>query len=519
MKNSVTKLVRVLSLLLVLAVFAVLFTACKKQSDTPVETMEDTTATIEVSATDEWGQKYYDDVVPESLNYKGAKVNILMRGDVGNEDARHYEWLTDTLDGGDALSQAIWFRNLEIEEELNVELNFITRDRDAMDQMIINSALGDGDGIDIISHYHYYATSLSNLACYKNFVNKDFTYLHLENPYWNQNFINYAEWNDRLFVLQGDMNISTYMTTFVMFFQKNLLRDMCDMESSELYEKVLDGGWTIDELITLCTDTATLDSVDGYSDGDVYAFTSHYEVHAYDGLLAAFDIDLTTTDENGNHKLLGSTAQRKLQAAADKLVNFYRSDDVYLVGRNDKNYTQPVAAFKLNRSVFCSAGLGDYKHLSEMETDSWGLLPMPKYDEKQENYYAGVQDSHNTVAAMYGGTKDYEMISAVLELFASKSYSSVRPTLFNRVLKGQKLQDVQSTKVFDIIMDSTRWDFADIYPKAVKDVRNSLWRDALRNAVYGDGDGAAAVIGALAVNKTLMNQAYAELDAWLTDNG
>ena len=107
------------------------------------------------------------------------------------------------------------------------------------------------------------------------------------------------------------------------------------------------------------------------------------------------------------------------------------------------------------------------------------------------------------------------MISAVLELFASKSYASVRPVLFNRVIKGQKLQDPQSLKGFDLIMNSTRWDFADIYPTAVQNVRNTLWRDALRGAVYGEGDGAAAVLGAFVINKDPMNKAFEKLDDWL----
>ena len=77
------------------------------------------------------------------------------------------------------------------------------------------------------------------------------------------------------------------------------------------------------------------------------------------------------------------------------------------------------------------------------------------------------------------------------------------------------VQDPQSLKVFDLIMNSTRWDFSDIYPTAVKDVRNTLWRDALRGAVYGSGDGAAAVISALSKNKDTMNDALETLDGWL----
>lgn len=509
---------RALCLLFVLSMAVGVLAACGKKGDDGTKTdPASDPGTTDPNETDEWGQNRYDDVVPK-LDYGATTVNILMR-EKGAEDPRRYEWYVDKIESGDELSEKIWFRNQEIEEQLNVKLKFTQRvgdpGNDMLTPMIVNAFTGGGDGVDIISHYHYYATSLATMECYKNVMHPDLTYLHLNNPYWNQNFIRYATSQDRLFVLQGDMNLSTFMTTFVMFFQKDLLRSMCATEAADLYETVLDGKWTIDKLIEMCTDVAVLDSEDGDSAGDIYAFTSHYNVHAYDGFLAAFNMDLTQTDEEGKHSLVGSTAQRKIQQAADKLVNFYRSDDVYLVGRGVTEYTTPVAAFRQNRSIFCVAGLGDYTHLSEMKIDSWGLLPMPKYEARQDSYYAGVQDSHNTVAVMYGSDKNYEMISAVLELFASKSYASVRPVLFNRVIKGQKLQDPQSLKVFDLIMNSTRWDFADIYPTAVQNVRNTLWRDALRGAVYGDGDGSAAVLGAFVINKDPMNKAFEKLDDWL----
>lgn len=470
--------------------------------------------------TDEWGQVDYKDVVPKDLDYEDATINILMR-DKGATDPRQYEWFVDSLQSNDSLSEAIWFRNQEIEEELGVRLKSKLKADNELDQAIAAAALGGGDGVDLISHYHYYATSTETMNYYKNVMHPDFTYLHLDNAYWNQNFLRYATTQgtnaqDRLFVLQGDMNLSTYLTTFCMFFQKNLLADRCGMDAEDLYKLTLDGKWTIDELISLCRGVGTLDSVSGDSDGDFYGFTSNHQSHAYDGFVAAFDIDLTQVNDSGKHSLLGSTAQRKLQAAAEKLAGFYQTDDVYLLQYNSEEYVTPVEVFRQDRSVFCAAGMGDYQHLSQMAEGSWGLLPMPKYEEAQDSYYAGVQDSHNTVAVMYGANKNYEMLSAVLELFAYKSYSNVRPELFNRVIKGQNLQDSQSAKVFDLIMNSTRWDFSDIYPTAVKDVRNTLWRDQLKKAYDPNGGGKTPnVIGAIAENKDKMDQALADLDDWL----
>lgn len=538
MQNGKTVWLRVFCLLCSLTLMAGLLAACGKGKGNEGTTTEErtdvngTTGTEE--ETDQWGQKTYDDVVPKGLDYDDAKVNILMR-ETNGSDPRQYEWYTESLDlteGADGVAVAIWNRNQQIQEELGIRLNFIKKPLAEMDAAISNAYNGGGVGVDLISHYHYYATSMATMGYYKNVMDPAFTYLHLSNPYWNQNFIKYATTqgtnaSDRLFVLNGDMNLSTFMTTFCMYFEKNLLRNICQMDASELYQQTLEGKWTIDSLISLVKDTATLEDASYDAEKNIYGFTSHHDVHAYDGFLAAFDIDLTRVDDKGHHKLLNSMSQSKMQAAADKLINFYRTSDVYLLGKNpndvtyDANYTTPVAAFRQSRSIFCVAGMGDYKHLSEMPDNSWGLLPLPKYEETQTSYYAGVQDSHNTVAVMYASTKNYEMLSAVLELFASKSYATVRPELFNRVIKGQKMQDEESGKVFDLIMNSTRWDFSDIYPTAVGNIRNTIWRDALRNAYDNHRDGSATVLAAIiSSNKDgQLDTRLEELDNWFSEYG
>lgn len=530
-KKRKTVWLRVFCLLCVLTLAVGLLASCTKGKGDGVQTTErkpDTNGTTGTEEeTDQWGQKTYDDVVPKGLDYDDAKVNILMR-ETNGSDPRQYEWFTESLDSADGVAEAIWYRNLQIQEELGIRFNFIKKPLAEMDAAISNAYNGGGDGVDLISYYHAYATGMATMGYYKNVMDSAFTYLHLSNPYWNQNFIKYATTqgtnaSDRLFVLNGDMNLSTFMTTFCMYFEKNLLRDICQMDASELYQQTLEGKWTIDSLISLVKDTATLADSAEDNAGNLYGLTSHHNVHAYDGFLAAFDIDLTRVDDKGHHRLLNSTSQRKMQAAADKLINFYRTSDVYLVGKNDNasTYTTPVSVFRESRSIFCIAGMGDYDKLSEMPDNSWGLLPLPKYEETQTAYYAGVQDSHNTVAVMYASTKNYEMLSAVLELFASKSYATVRPELFNRVIKGQKIQDEESGKVFDLIMNSTRWDFSDIYQTAVGQIRNTVWRDALRKAYVENRAGSATVINAIASqNKDgQLDTKLEELDNWFSEYG
>ena len=49
----------------------------------------------------------------------------------------------------------------------------------------------------------------------------------------------------------------------------------------------------------------------------------------------------------------------------------------------------------------------------------------------------------------------------------------------------------------------------------MQNVRNSIWRDALRDAVYNNGDGAGSVTTAIAQNRDAINLALSELDDWL----
>ena len=511
---------RLLLILLALTMLAsAVLVGCKKKGEDEEPDEDSVVETEETFETDEWGQRIYSTGIPDELDYGGDQVDILIpTHDWSNP--RRYEWYAKTFEG-DSLNTAVFYRNETIQEELGIELNFPeAKEGDDINNYITNNYKAGVGGVDIVANKHYNNTSTTLMECYKNLMSEDFTYLHLDHPYWNQNFINTAKSNGRLFVIVGDNNLSCYMTTFTMLFNKTLLNDIHHMSDEELYKKALNGEWTWDYMTELCLNTYDdIDEVSGKSEGDVFGYTSHADSHAYDGYLAAFDMSVTKVDSEGKHKLMDSSDIDRLGTAADKLAKFYMTNDAFLVGYKSTSYVQPVANFKKGLSLFCTSGMGDVQHLTEM-TDEYGLLPMPKYTTEQESYYGGVQDSHNNIAVMYHGAQDYEQISAVLELFASKSYSSVRPTLFEKVVKGKYLKDASSAQVFDIILEGTRWDFSDIYPLATKTVRNTLWRGAIYRAVFGDsgtgtGDAKGAMMGRFSENSKGIREALAAHDEWL----
>ena len=102
---------------------------------------------------------------------------------------------------------------------------------------------------------------------------------------------------------------------------------------------------------------------------------------------------------------------------------------------------------------------------SLMDVDfDWGLVPNPKYDENQVNYYTGLGNS----ISLYGIFADFDdrgdraqtlqMFTAVLECYASEAYRLTTPEVFevNMQLKYSEGQD--ETDMFEYIRSGIVFD-------------------------------------------------------------
>ena len=144
--------------------------------------------------------------------------------------------------------------------------------------------------------------------------------------------------------------------------------------------------------------------------------------------------------------------------------------------------------------------------LREME-DGFGIIPMPMYDEDQGEYQVGVQDAHNVMSVMSHFKQDYERTSAVLECLNLLSYSGVRPYYIEKIVKGQFL-DQKSGSVFNLILEGTRWDYADIYASAIGAIRNKIWRGPLQK-------GETSIESSYTGNLEALNGNLTTIDEWL----
>jgi hypothetical protein len=95
--------------------------------------------------------------------------------------------------------------------------------------------------------------------------------------------------------------------------------------------------------------------------------------------------------------------------------------------------------------------------MRDME-ESYGILPIPKYDESQENYSSLVWVHHECTLGIPEAVTDKEMVSIVLEHLSYLSYYDVYPIFYDTVLMGRSTRDEQSRDMLEIIFQTRSFD-------------------------------------------------------------
>jgi hypothetical protein len=123
--------------------------------------------------------------------------------------------------------------------------------------------------------------------------------------------------------------------------------------------------------------------------------------------------------------------------------------------------------FMENHALFYSEVLSYIVNLSDMEYD-YGVLPTPKYDEKQPEYRTHV-DGVGSMISIPANTPEEkkEEIATIIEAMALYSYIYVTPAYYEVTLKRKKSRDPDSSEMIDIILQSRTYDVGYIYSSSI----------------------------------------------------
>ena len=447
--------------------------ACGKTED-PAAT---TTAPVGENATTVGG-----DVAPEAT--ENTDVNGYLKDDLDPEinlksetytllywsDREHEEFYAESQTG-DLVNDAIYVRNQAVEERLNMKFAYETEkgnasNENAFCQKISNSISAGDHAYDLVAAHSYtigQAATSSLLYNLSEVANIDF-----EKPWWPEKLIGQATINDKLFFVSGDISANVIYMMYVTFFNKDMLETY---HLEDPYQLVADGKWTIDKQFEMCTGIYSDLNGNGVKDiGDQYGQYT-YTLHLDSFLWGSDIVILDTTNETPvfsadfmGEKTLG--LQEKVQTF------FNNTEDGYLLTVNEtvhQYFGQGISLFWNDR---CRQAI----KFAENEV-SYGIIPIPKYDEAQEAYATLLGNPFS----LYAIPKDClraDSIGAIIECMASESYRTISPALYEVALKVKYSQDDVAAEMFDIARSAVVFDLGRILSNALSGP-SGTWQSAI----------------------------------------
>lgn len=415
------------------------------ETSAPSGTQTDAVQTTDTEVVTETGRAGAKDTLPEDLRFDGKTVNILAMKELADYDV----W-GEGEGSADIVFDAVYNRNKTVEERLGVE---IVPDIHAVkwqdySNLMRNMVNGGDDTYDF-----FFAMGNATIQSGNDNLFLDLSgakYLDFEQKWWWKDAMEELSLDgSTIRYLVGDISLSHYMMSGCTIFNKSLYTDALG-SPEELYQLVLDGGWTLDKLRefgeTAYNDVNGNGAVDA---GDLYgSIIGNPELIKQ--LEYATDLRRYSRDENGFIQL--DYDEDRAAALTEKLCALlYETPGI----EYRSSYT-PSTSFAQREMVFYLERLrvATGAALREME-DDYGVIPLPKMDDAQKEYKTLIHNNSEYVVVPKTAPAP-DMSCAVIEALCAESYRSVVETFYEKALKLKYSRDALSGQCIDLISRSAR---------------------------------------------------------------
>ena len=506
-KMKTMQLKRIISMFLVIVMLGSSFAllACSETPDGKAATDDANPSNTDAAETEpaELTRAQTPDSLPADLDFGGMTFNILCR----TKNWFAGEMTVEELNG-EVVNDAVYDRNLSVSDRLKVELNYIkVDDVTGAANTSITAGSDDyqmvvGSAVDIVQY--------GARGQYYNLLDSTYVpYLDLDQPWWAHHYTEQASVGGKCFFATGDLALSLTQLAFVTYFNKKLVEDM---GLEDPYQLVRDGKWTIDKQKEM-TEMVYVD-LNGNAKADKedqFGFGISNMI-SYDVYWSAFDMTLFSRDPEGLPYV--DTNIDKFQTAVDKIYSLFReTEGTYYVNQYGADQEQDDLAkkFAANELMFTTLRIMACDILRDMDAD-YGIIPVPKWDESQDEYYTFVHDQYSVFGIPKSSPIPNE-ISAVLEAMAAENYRYVIPAYYDVVLNGKYLRDVESSEMLEISMKNVKIDFSWIYTYNLGGVAQNLFRYLMQGGSKDFTSKYAATEKALNAQLNAMLKAYNKLDS------
>ena len=389
--------------------------------------------------------------------------NILGTRDFGGETLTFYSrkyngaWSSDLIvaaEDGTILNDAIYKRNEKLSALYNV--NFTQIESGVRD--CFQDAINHIDAGDTTIHAMYLGLSDAAKAAQRGYLldMKELSNINLEGEWWTQSSNKAWSIGNKQYFATGAITVVDDQAIRTMFFNKDIIQEY---KLKTVYDLVYDNEWVFEKFFEY-VEIAKQDNGDGVTTvDDVFGACAQNTL----GFMMTMGTgEMLASKDSDDYPIIVATnnADRFISVVDYLGEKISGNSGIY---QGDDEVIREI--FGNGRSLFYAEVL---MHAQTMRTSyevTFGIIPMPKYNADQENYYQ-YSTGRNTTVICFPHTlsgDDLDFGSFMVEAMAIESVETVTPAYYDICLKGRYADDAESGAMLDIITTSVATDMVEFF--------------------------------------------------------
>ena len=399
--------------------------------------------------------------LPDDLNFGDKTINIFSTGQAFSKD----EFDAPSMNGA-TVNDAVYTRNLAVEDALGVRLNVIVADPSSVYNVgnAVRNAVATGDkSYDIATMPGYTHTAYVLEGDFYNLLNVE--NLDLDKLYWTQGFNQIMSNGNSQYVTCGAYSLSMYRNMYITLYNKPVFQAN---GLEDLYDLVKADKWTFTKQTEMVANL--YNDLNGNSErdaSDFYGFVTGAST-SVDPYWVGFNMPIMSL-QDGVYSVDYDT-EKLIDIVTNVQNMLFRNEGVYCVGKtgtaDGSDKTVIISQFATGNAAMCTTmifQIENYLTPNNFEPE-YGIAPIPKYNENQEDYYTHIQDRLSVMGIVATvADSDLPMMGAVMECIAEQSYKYIYPAYYENALSYKYLQNPQSVEMLDLIYHSIKVEGTFIY--------------------------------------------------------
>ncbi len=373
-------------------------------------------------------------------------------------------WQTDYVaeETGDILNDAVYARNIAVEEMYNINLvydvkNGYTAGTAEMSKALQNSVMAGDVTYDLLLACTAYTGTYIMQGVLSDLNQKE--HLDFTDAWWYHNVISEMSVGEKLYIASGGAAINALSSAWGIFFNKEILNSL---QLDNPYALVNEGKWTLDAFKKMASTAYSDLNGNGVHDGgDRFGFV-YQQKEPFDIFPYAMGRTITKLDADGIPQLTG--VSERIIGIMDSMSEFIQEKE-YCFSTSKLDLSELIPIFSAEQALFITYPIRIVRSAEMREAPDFGILPMPKYDEAQDQYY---NQCFMDIMAIPALVKNDEMSQLVMNALNCISYYDVLPMYKETVLQRKLSRDDDSAEMIDIIIAGAALDFGTLYYQQIE---------------------------------------------------